>query len=84
MNEMASDSIKTPVPRKNGNGAPKRAVRPDGFLPIDTNLFDRIFIAVVVFVAIHLFWMRFVEPALSIYVATAISVVVGAIIIKRG
>lgn len=84
MNQMASDFIENPVPRSNGNGAPKRAVRPDGFLPIDTNLFDRIFIAVVVFVAIHLFWMRFVEQALSIYVATAISVVVGAIIIKRG
>jgi len=84
MNQMASDFIENPIPRSNGNGAPKRAVRPDGFLPIDTNLFDRIFIAVVVFVAIHLFWMRFVEQALSIYVATAISVVVGAIIIKRG
>jgi predicted small integral membrane protein len=84
MNEMASDLTENPVPRANGNGAPKRAVRPDGFLPIDTNLFDRIFIAVVVFVAIHLFWMRFVEQSLSIYVATAISVVVGAIIIKRG
>lgn len=84
MNGMASDFIENPVPPANGNGAPKRAARPDGFLPIDTNLFDRIFIAVVVFVAIHLFWLRFVEPALSIYVATAISIVVGAIIIKRG
>lgn len=55
-----------------------------GFLPITTNLFDRIFIAVVLFVAIHLFWMRFVEQSLSLYVATAISVVVGAIVIKRG
>ncbi len=30
-----------------------------GFLPIETNGFDRVFIAVVVFVALHLFWMRF-------------------------
>lgn len=79
MSGMASD-----LTGSNGNGAPKRALRPDGFLPIDTNLFDRIFIAVVLFVAIHLFWMRFVEHSLSIYVATAISIVVGAVIIKRG
>ena len=56
-----------------------------GFLPIETNAFDRVFIAIVLFVAINLFWMRFLEPAgLSIYIATAISVVVGAIIIWRG
>ena len=81
---MASDLMDAPSPSSGKNGAPKRPARPDGFLPIDTNLFDRVFIAVVVFVAIHLFWLRFVEPALSIYVATAISVVIGAIIIKRG
>ncbi len=81
---MASDLTGSPGTPRNGNGAPKRPARPDGFLPIDTNLFDRIFIAVVLFVAIHLFWMRFVEQSLSIYVATAISIVVGAIIIKRG
>ena len=34
-----------------------------GFLPINTNAFDRVFIGVVLFVAIHLFWMRFLEPA---------------------
>ena len=56
-----------------------------GFLPIETNAFDRVFISVVLFVALHLLWMRFLEPAgLSIYIATAISVVLGAIIISRG
>ena len=55
-----------------------------GFLPIRTNLFDRIFIGVVVFVAIHLFWMRFLETYISLYVATAISLVVGWIIARRG
>lgn len=55
-----------------------------GFLPIHTNGFDRGFIAVVCLIAIHLFWMRFVEPALSIYVATAISVVLGIFIIIKG
>ena len=55
------------------------------FLPIETNAFDRGFIAVVLFVAINLLWMRFLEPlGLSLYIATAISVVLGFIIIKRG
>ncbi len=61
----------------------KRPAR-EGFLPIHTNGFDRGFIAVVVFVAIHLFWMRFLEQDISIYVATVLSVIVGAIIIARG
>lgn len=56
-----------------------------GFLPIHTNGFDRGFIAVVLFVAISLLWMRLLEPlGLSLYIATAISVVLGVIIIKRG
>jgi predicted small integral membrane protein len=72
------------------NGAVKAPVeatlpRRAGFLPITTNAFDRGFISVVVFVAIHLFWMRFLEPlGLSLYIATAISLVLGIIIIKRG
>jgi predicted small integral membrane protein len=56
-----------------------------GFLPIQTNAFDRVFIGVVLFVALHLFWMRFLEPAgLSLYVATALSIVLGALIVWRG
>ena len=55
-----------------------------GFLPIHTNAFDRLFIAVVAFVALHLFWMRFVEAHLSIYVATAISIALGWLIVSRG
>ena len=55
-----------------------------GFLPIHTNGFDRVFISVVCFVAIHLFWMRFLEQDISLYVATVLSVVLGAFIIARG
>ena len=56
-----------------------------GFLPIKTNAFDRGFIGVVLFVAIHLFWMRFLEPSgLSLYIATAISLVLAVIIVKHG
>jgi predicted small integral membrane protein len=81
MSGMASDLTGS---NGNGNGAPKRALRPDGFLPIDTNLFDRIFIAVVLFVAIHLFWMRFVEASIPLYVATILSVLIGALIVAKG
>ncbi len=67
---------------------PAKSVAPterSGFLPIVTNGFDRGFIAVVLFVAISLLWMRFLEPlGLSIYIACAISLVLGIIIIKRG
>jgi predicted small integral membrane protein len=56
-----------------------------GFLPIETNAFDRVFIGIVLFVALHLFWMRFLEPAgLSLYIATVLSLVLGALIIWRG
>jgi predicted small integral membrane protein len=56
-----------------------------GFLPIETNAFDRVFIAVVLFVAIHLLWMRFLEPAgLSLYIATAMSVVLGFFVVRKG
>jgi predicted small integral membrane protein len=61
----------------------KRVDRP-GFLPIRTNAFDRAFIAVVLFIAIHLFWMRFLEAQLSLYVATALSLAVGYVIVRHG
>lgn len=67
--------------------APIEATEPrrQGFLPIETNAFDRVFIGVVFFVAIHLLWMRFLEPAgLSLYIATALSVALGAFIVARG
>ena len=60
---------------------PRRA----GFLPIETNGFDRAFIGVVLLVAIHLLWMRFLEPlGLSLYIATAISLALGYVIFRRG
>jgi predicted small integral membrane protein len=55
-----------------------------GFLPIETNAFDRVFIAVLLFVALHLFWMRFVESALPLGAATVLSLIFGAIIVARG
>ena len=56
-----------------------------GFLPIETNWFDRLFIAVVIWVALSLFWLRFVEPlGLSIWICTALSVAIGIHIIRKG
>lgn len=56
-----------------------------GFLPIETNWFDRLFIAVVIWVALSLFWMRFLEPlGLSVWISTVISVVLAVIIVKKG
>lgn len=56
-----------------------------GFLPIETNWFDRLFISVVIWVAVSLFWFRFIEPlGLSIWISTAICVVLGAVIIRKG
>jgi predicted small integral membrane protein len=56
-----------------------------GFLPIETNWFDRLFIAIIIWVALSLFWLRFLEPlGLSIWICVAISVVRGVHIVRRG
>jgi predicted small integral membrane protein len=62
----------------------KRPARRQGFLPINTNTFDRVFISVVCLIAIHLLWFRFVEVYLSINIATIISLVLAYIIIRWG
>ena len=56
----------------------------DGFLPIHTNAFDRVFIAVVILIGIHLLWLRFMEAALPIEVATVISMALGYYVVRRG
>lgn len=56
-----------------------------GFLPIETNWFDRVFISVVLWVALSLFWFRFLEPlGLSIWLCVAISAIAAVIIIRKG
>ena len=66
------------------NVTEERTRRVPGFLPMDTNLFDRVFIAVVSLVAIHLLWMRFLEMHVDLLGATAISVALGAWIVLKG
>lgn len=58
--------------------------RGEGFLPFHTNAFDRVFIAVVILIGIHLLWLRFMEPTLPIGVATLISLVIGYVVVRRG
>lgn len=55
-----------------------------GFLPIRTNTFDRIFISVVLFIAISLLWMRFIEAYAPLWISTLLSVVLGQWIIRKG
>ena len=56
-----------------------------GFLPIETNWFDRLFISVVIWVALSLFWFRFIEPlGLSAWICHGISAALGAFIMKKG
>ena len=55
-----------------------------GFLPIATNGFDRFFISVVLYVAIHLIWMRFLEASLPLNIATVGSILLAIVIIWKG
>ena len=55
-----------------------------GFLPIETNTFDRVFISVVCFVALHLLWLRFVEVYAPLWIVTVISLLLAVVIVRRG
>ena len=56
----------------------------DGFLPIKTNTCDRYFIAVVLFIAISLLWLRFLEAFGPLWVSTVLCVGLGAWIVRKG
>ena len=64
--------------------AGRKKPRPPGFLPMPANGFDRIFISVVLFIAIHLLWMRFLEPIAPLEVATVLSIALGVLIYLKG
>lgn len=56
-----------------------------GFLPIETNWFDRLFISVVIWVALSLFWFRFIEPlGLSIWISNVIALALAVFLIRKG
>lgn len=55
-----------------------------GFLPIETNGFDRGFISVIILIGVGLLWLRFVEWALPIWVWGLIWLVLAYYIIRKG
>jgi predicted small integral membrane protein len=61
-----------------------RKPEPGGFLPIQTNWFDRLFISIVLWIALSLFWMRFLEQSLPLWIANVIAFVVAVLIIRKG
>ena len=63
--------------------APIKPVR-TGFLPIVTNWFDRVFVGIYLFVALELFWMRFLEQAIPLTVCHVLAVALGVLIVWRG
>jgi predicted small integral membrane protein len=70
--------------RRDTPGEPGQRPHRQGFLPIYTNTFDRVFIGIVCLIAIHLLWMRFIEVALPLWIATILSLVLGFLIIRYG
>ncbi|KAB0677715.1 DUF2160 family membrane protein [Aureimonas leprariae] len=60
-----------------------RPVR-QGFLPIVTNWFDRLFIGIYLFVAIELLWMRFLEKAIPLTGAHLLSLLLLVLIVWKG
>ena len=55
-----------------------------GFLPFDTNPFDRVFVSIILTVAIHLLWMRFLEEHITLTIATILTLIMTGIIVVRG
>lgn len=55
-----------------------------GFLPFDTNPFDRVFVSIILTVAIHLLWMRFLEEHITLTLATILTLILSALIFVRG
>ena len=65
---------------QSGNNEPK-----PGFLPIETNWFDRLFISIYIAVALILLWMRFLEPnGVPIWICYIIVIALGVVIVRRG
>ena len=55
-----------------------------GFIPLNTNWFDRLFIGVISYVALQLFWMRFIESFASLNFSIGIGIVWIAFVIWKG
>ena len=64
--------------------APKPKSAKHGFLPIVTNWFDRLFIGIYLFVALELFWMRFLEQSIPLTVCHVLAIALGALLVWKG
>lgn len=62
----------------------RKKKRRKSFLPFETNLFDRIFLGAVLYFAVHLLWMRFLEQLITIRVANVLMICVAVVIIIWG
>lgn len=67
-----------------GEEAPVPSDGRKGFLPIETNWFDRLFIGVIGHVALNLVWMRFLEESISLAVATILGIAWIVVVVWRG
>ena len=59
-------------------------MRKRGFIPINTNWFDRLFIGVISYIAFQLFWMRFLESIVSLNFAIGIGILWIIYVIWKG
>lgn len=55
-----------------------------GFLPIRTGWFDRLFVGIYLFVALELFWMRFLEQSIPLTACHVLAIALAALIVWRG
>ena len=61
-----------------------RRPAPEGFLPIVTNWFDRLFMGIYLFVALELLWMRFLEATIPLTVCQVLALALGVLIVWKG
>ena len=84
MAEPEAPTIDLDAADEEAQAAAARAAR-RGFLPIQTNWFDRVFISIYIAVALILLWMRFLEPnGIPIWICYILVIALGAVIIRKG
>jgi predicted small integral membrane protein len=80
-----ADPALTPLDAADEEALAAARPRRRGFLPIQTNWFDRLFIAIYIAVALELLWMRFLEPAsIPLWICHIIVIALGVFIVRRG
>ncbi|MFO7631713.1 MAG: DUF2160 family membrane protein [Caldilinea sp.] len=73
--DIRTQSIVAPVQRRAGRR---------GFLPFETNTFDRYFISVILWIGISLLSMRFLESMIPLWVSTVLCLILAIVIIRKG